>query len=81
MEFRSILSILGALTATLGLAMLLPAFADAAVGNEDWAIFLASAFITTLSGAGLWAAASGGTKTLNLRQAFLLTALIWIVLT
>lgn len=81
MEFRSILNILGALTATLGLTMLLPAFADAIAGNEDWAIFVASAFITTLCGVGLWASASGGVQTLNLRQAFLLTALIWIVLT
>lgn len=81
MELRPILMIIGALTATLGCAMLLPAIADAIVGHEDWRVFVSSAMITTLCGAGLWASSSGSTKVLNLKQAFLLTTLIWVVLT
>lgn len=81
MELRPILMIIGALTATLGCAMLLPAIADAIVGHEDWRVFVTSAMITTLCGAGLWASSSGSTQALNLKQAFLLTTLIWVVLT
>lgn len=81
MEFRTILSIVGALTATLGLAMLLPALADAMAGNANWTVFVASALVTSFAGAGLWASSTGGVPTLNLRQAFLLTTLIWVVLT
>ncbi len=81
MEFRTILTIIGALVASLGVAMLLPAIADAVAGYDDWRVFVGSSLVTTLSGAGLWAASSGRIETLTLRQAFLLTALIWIVLT
>lgn len=81
MEIRPIMMITGALTATLGCAMLLPAIADAIVGNDDWRVFVASALVTTLSGAGLWAASAGRAQTLNLRQTFVLTTLIWTVLT
>lgn len=81
MEFRTILTITGALLAALGAAMLLPALADAIAGHDDWAVFIASAVITSLCGMGLWAASSGGIEPLNLRQAFLLTTLIWLLLT
>ncbi|GGA62821.1 TrkH family potassium uptake protein [Pelagibacterium lentulum] len=81
MDFRTIFSAIGALTAALGVAMLLPAIADLAVGREDWTVFLTASLFTTIIGAGLWASSSGGTPELNLRQAFLMTTLIWVVLT
>lgn len=81
MDFRTIASAIGALTAALGLAMLLPALADLAVGHPDWQVFLISSLITTIAGAGLWGASTGGEAVLNLRQAFLMTVLIWLVLT
>lgn len=81
MDFRTLLTIIGALVASLGLAMLLPAIADAAVGDENWRVFLGASLVTTLSGAGLWASSSGRVETLTLRQAFVLTTLIWVVLT
>ncbi len=81
MEVRTLLTIIGALVASLGLAMLLPAFADAIAGNDGWRVFLGASLVTTLAGGGLWASTSGRIETLTLRQAFLLTALIWIVLT
>lgn len=81
MEIRTLLTVIGALVATLGCAMLLPAIADVVSGSEDWRIFVAASLITTLVGAGLWASSSGRIQTLTLRQAFLLTAAIWIVLT
>ncbi|MCF6303313.1 MAG: TrkH family potassium uptake protein, partial [Devosiaceae bacterium] len=81
MDFRTILAIIGALVASLGLAMLVPAVADAIVGHENWRVFLGASLVTTLSGGGLWASAAGRIETLTLRQAFLLTTLIWVVLT
>lgn len=81
MDFRTIFAVVGALTAALGVAMLLPALADFLVGNRDWAVFVASALITTLFGAGMWTAASGRRSELNLRQAFLMTVMVWVVLT
>lgn len=81
MEFRTIFSAIGALTAALGFAMLLPALADLVVGNEDWLVFLTASLITMIFGAGLWASSTGHKSELNLRQAFLMTVLIWVVLT
>src|SRR5690606_16414981 len=81
MDFRTIFSVVGALTAALGVAMLLPAFADLVAGNPNWQVFLVSSLITTIFGAGLWASSTGSRSELNLRQAFLMTVTIWMVLT
>ncbi|MCF4097591.1 TrkH family potassium uptake protein [Maritalea mediterranea] len=80
MEFRPILMIIGVLTAILGCSMFLPAIADALVGNDDWIVFVTSGLITTLLGAGTWAASFGHDQSLNARQAFFMTAIIWVVL-
>ncbi|HUV32264.1 MAG TPA: TrkH family potassium uptake protein, partial [Devosiaceae bacterium] len=80
MELRPVLMIIGALTAALGVSMFLPAIADGLSGNSDWIVFVAAGLFTTLAGAGAWAASTGGARTLSTRQAFLLTAAIWIVL-
>lgn len=81
MDFRTIFSAVGALTAALGVAMLLPAFADLTVGHPDWQVFLTASLITMIFGTGLWASSSGRASELNLRQAFLMTVMIWVVLT
>ncbi len=81
MELRPIISLIGQVTTILGLSMLLPAIVDFIVGNEEWQSFVISSLITTLCGAGLWAATMGGKANLNLKQAFLLTFSIWVVLT
>src|SRR5690606_569589 len=81
MDFRTIFSAVGALTAALGVAMLLPALADLTVGHPDWQVFLTASLITTIFGTGLWASSSGRRSELNLRQAFLMTVMIWVVLT
>ncbi len=80
MEFRPIISLIGQLVAILGVAMLLPAITDALNGHDEWQVFAISSLFTTLIGAGMWASASGKKQTLNLRQAFLLTSLIWVTL-
>ena len=80
MGFRTLLTIIGALVASLGLSMLIPALADLMANNADWQVFLGASLVTTLSGAGLWDSSSGQIEVLSLRQAFLLTTLIWVVL-
>lgn len=72
--------IIGALTTALGCSMFLPALADVLVGNPDWLIFVTAGLITTLLGAGTWAATYQSERALNIRQAFLMTALVWVVL-
>ncbi len=81
MELRPIIALIGQVTTILGISMLLPAIVDLVAGNEEWQTFIISSFITTFFGAGLWAATMGEKKALNLRQAFLLTFLVWAVLT
>ncbi len=81
MQLRPIISLIGQVTTILGISMLLPAMVDFIAGNDEWQTFVISSLITTLCGTGLWAANSGGSHVLNLKQAFLLTFLIWVVLT
>src|SRR3546814_2772989 len=45
-DFRPILFIVGILLSTTALAMLLPAVADAAVGNPHWQVFALSSGVT-----------------------------------
>ncbi len=60
--------------------MFLPALADALVGNDDWVVFATAALLTTTLGAGTWASTLQAERSLNIRQAFLMTALVWVVL-
>ncbi len=78
--FQPILLVLGILLTTLGLSMLVPVWADWAVGNPDWQAFAASAGITLFVGGGLWITHAGrGKGELSFQQAFLLTTLAWVV--
>ena len=78
-DSRPILFIIGILMSTLALAMCLPAVADAAVYNPDWKVFaLASAF-TLLIGVMLMLTAHSANRSLNQRQAFVLTTLSWTI--
>jgi len=82
MDFRAIFAVIGALTTALGATMLIPAAVDAVAADQDWVVFLAASLITMTVGAGLWASSRReGSPQLSLRQAFLMTALIWVALT
>ena len=43
---RPVLHIIGILLAVLGVGMLVPALADAAIGHSDWIVFVTSSAIT-----------------------------------
>lgn len=80
-DLRPVAYVLGLLVVILGLAMLAPMLADYASGNGNGQAFLEAALICHLAG-GLTATAcrSGLGDSLSIRQAFLLTFSIWVVL-
>lgn len=81
MDFRPVLMILGVLLAMLAFGMCIPALVDAMLGNPDWQVFAVSAGLTLFVGVSLTLTSSGGNMSLNVRQAFVMTTLSWLVLT
>lgn len=79
-NFRLIFAINGILLVFIGLAMLVPAAVDLAVGNRDWQVFLVSATVAIFVGGGLFLSNRSSGMELGRRQAFLLTTAVWIVL-
>jgi trk system potassium uptake protein TrkH len=79
-DFRPILFIVGILLSTLALAMTLPALADLVVDNPDWRVFASAAALTLFIGVALTLSTRSATRRINLRQAFILTALCWLVI-
>jgi len=80
-DFRPIAAILGVLLAILGTTMMIPALVDLIAGNGDFLAFVASAAITVFVGFSLWLAGrTSEVERLGLRQAFVLTAASWTLL-
>ena len=79
-DFRPILFIVGILLTTLAVAMTLPAAADAVVANPDWQVFAGAAAVTFFTGVMLMVATRSRVRAINLRQAFVLVALCWLVI-
>jgi len=79
LDFRPILFLVGLLLSTLAVAMCLPAIADAAVGHPDWQVFGIASVFTLLIGVMFSLTARSKIRNLNIRQAFVLTALSWTV--
>ena len=80
-DLRPVGYVIGLLVGALGVTMLIPLAVDVYDGNGHWPAFLESAVITLLSG-GLvsLACANGVSQRLTLRQTFLLTSLVWLML-
>ncbi len=79
LDFRPIFFVVGLLLTVLGVAMLLPALVDAAVGSSDWQVFLVAATLCAFFGISLSLTNRCDMGHLSLRQAFLLTTLSWLV--
>lgn len=79
-DFRLILSIIGALLAILGLAMLIPAIIDLTVGHNDWQVFSVGALLAMFIGGALFLSNRGSISHLSIREAFLLTTVLWIAM-
>ncbi len=81
-DLRSPLYILGILLGIFAFAMLLPAFAEWVEGGEDAGMFLISFAVTAFAGGTLAAAFRPREKvSIDVHQAFVLTAAAWIVIT
>lgn len=72
--------VLGFLLIALAAAEVVPMFADLAVGNSDWLVFAVSALVTLFTGGSLVLANASHRERITIREAYLLTALAWIVL-
>lgn len=79
LDLRPVFFIIGIMLAVVAAAMALPALVDLASGNADWQVFAASGVVTLFVGVTLALMNRAGGMRLNLRQAFLLTTLSWIV--
>ena len=80
-DLRPVGYVIGLLVASLGLTMLAPLVADLLAGNGHWFAFFESAVVTVLTGGLIAVACSNGvTEGLTLRQTFLLTSLVWLML-
>jgi trk system potassium uptake protein TrkH len=61
--------------------MLVPAAVDAFDGNSDWEVFTISSGVTLFVGVAMALNSRSGKIKLNLRQAFAMTTLSWVVIT
>ena len=80
LDLRPILYINGILLTVLALSMILPMLADVYFGYDDWKVFFVSIVITAFFGGALILSNSGNEFDLSVKEAFLLTNSIWIVL-
>ena len=79
-DFRSILHIIGLLLCLEGIAMIIPLLIDLLYGNTDWNIFFFCGVITFFIGLVFYFSFKEKNKKINIRQAFLLTTLSWILI-
>ncbi len=81
LDLRPVGYVIGLLTASLGLTMLGPMLVDLVEGNGHWFVFFESMVVTVVTGGMIALACSNGvTQGLTLRQTFLLTSLVWLML-
>lgn len=80
-DLRPVAHIIGLLLTAFGAAMLFPAVLDLAAGDANWRAFLLSAVVTVATGATVaLASANGMGRSLDVRQAYALTAGAWATL-
>lgn len=79
-DLRPILHLNGVLLTGLAVLMLIPAMVDLAYDDSDWLVFGASAIATGFFGIALILANRRPNMALNVRQAFLLTSVSWVML-
>ena len=79
-DFRPILNILGLLLCIESIALLIPMIFDYINNNEDWKQFFFISCLTFFIGLVLYLGFKNEKLKINLRQAFLLTILSWLVI-
>jgi trk system potassium uptake protein TrkH len=81
LDLRPVGYIIGLMIAVLGGAMMIAVLADLSAGNPNWQPMLKAAVLTAMTG-GLVALACANSvgRSLDIRQSFVLTTFVWIVL-
>lgn len=80
-DLKPVIFVNGILLIILAAAMGVPALVDALSGDPDWRVFAVSALVSMLIGAGMALGAQPARRQpLTIRQAFLLTASAWFML-
>jgi len=80
MRLSPVLLALGVMLAFLGLAMVPCALLDAALGNQQWSVFGLWGFVVATIGVVMAVSAGNARPKTGLREAFMLTVLVWVVL-
>ena len=80
LNVRPVIYILGWIACAMAAVLCLPAATDAYFGNPEWEAFLLSALISVfLGGASILATQTNEPQEIDIRQAFLVTTLGWVV--
>ena len=79
-DFRPLLNILGILLCIESIALLIPMFFDLINNNQDWKQFFFISCLTFLIGFVLYVGFKKEKIKIDLRQAFLLTILSWLLI-
>ena len=79
-DYRPIFLVLGFMLIILGIGMILPILIDLFFGNSDWIAFVISSLITCFFGIAIVISTNTKIKNLNIRQAFLITVISWVIL-
>ena len=79
-DFRPLLFVTGLLLAALAAIMLIPAAVDWATGDSNWQEFVRAAFLTGFVGIGLSLSNRVNFIEVGVRQMFVLTTMIWLVI-
>ncbi len=80
-DYRPIVMVVGILLTVLAIGMCVPAVVDSLGGHRDWQVFAISAAVTVFVGVSMTLASRSGGTRINVRQAFMLTAVGWLALT
>ena len=79
-DYRPVFLVLGFMLIILGIGMILPILIDLFFGNSDWIAFAISSLITCFFGIAIVISTNTKIKNLNIRQAFLITVISWVIL-
>jgi trk system potassium uptake protein TrkH len=79
-DLRPVVFVIGTLITILALAMIIPAIVDYSVGHADWQVFAAASAVTLFVGVSMILTTRSGWIGFNLRQAFVMTNLAWLVI-
>ena len=80
MNFRPLLFVFGIMTVLLGVMMVPCGLMDLADGQDEWHVFIASAFFAMVAGGCIMLLARSGDQSLHQRESFLLTVGLWVMM-